>query len=320
MAYLQLVGGLVLLFIGGEALLRGSIALSQRLGISTLLVSMVVVGFGTSAPEFLVSILAALQGAPSLALGNVVGSNIANILLILGLSAAISPIKCDGNQVMRDALAVFVASLILGLLTFLGQISFGFGLALLLSLIGYLTFVYRSERRSQARAAKKAVHDVEEDIPAHGLSFTSAILVGIVGLVALAGGAHFLVLGATEIALAFGVSKALIGLTIVAVGTSLPELATALVSAYRGHAGVVLGNVLGSNLFNMLGVLGATAMAANVPLTGKIAQVDVWVALGVAALLLPAIKSGKRLSRREGILFLVLYAGYIYSAFVVNGG
>jgi cation:H+ antiporter len=126
--------------------------------------------------------------------------------------------------------------------------------------------------------------------------------------------------GATEIALAFGVSEAVIGLTIVAVGTSLPELATALVSAYRGHAGVVLGNVLGSNLFNMLGVLGATAMAATVPLDGKIAHFDVWVGIGVAAILLLAIRSGKRLSRREGILFLALYAGYIYSTLITNGG
>ncbi|SDE27522.1 calcium/sodium antiporter [Kordiimonas lacus] len=320
MAYLQLIGGLVLLFLGGEALLRGSVALSKRFGLSTLLVSMVVVGFGTSAPEFLVSILAALQGAPSLALGNVVGSNIANILLILGLSAAIAPVACDDRQIMRDAVAVFVASLLLGLLTFLGQISFIFGLMLLLSLIGYLTFVYKSERRAQLRASKKVAHDVEEDIPAAGLGFTGALLVGLAGLVALAGGAHLLVQGATEIALAFGVSEAVIGLTIVAVGTSLPELATALVSAYRGHAGVVLGNVLGSNLFNMLGVLGATAMAATVPLDGKIAHFDVWVGIGVAAILLPAIRSGKRLSRREGILFLTLYAGYIYSTLITNGG
>ncbi|NVJ69334.1 MAG: sodium:calcium antiporter, partial [Alphaproteobacteria bacterium] len=246
-------------------------------------------------------------------------SNIANILLILGLSAVIAPIACEGRQVLRDGLAVLTASLMVGLLTFLGQISFIFGLILLMSLIGYLSFVYLSERRAQALAAKIATHEVEEDIPAHGLGFPAAIGVGIAGLVALAGGAHFLVQGATEIALAFGVSNAVIGLTIVAVGTSLPELATALVSAYRGHAGVVLGNVLGSNLFNMLGVLGATAMAAPVPLDGKIASFDVWIAIGVAAILLPAIRSGKRLSRREGALFLILYAVYIYSAFVVSG-
>jgi len=314
-AYILMLGGLALLFVGGEALLRGSVAISTKLKVSTLLVSMVVVGFGTSAPEFLVSILAALQGAPSLALGNVLGSNIANILLILGVSAAISPVICEGKQILRDTFAVLLATLLLGLLTFVGEVNAWVGALLLTLLIAYLTTVYRLERQAEVSVKNEAIKDIDEDVPGHTMGIKGAVLVGIAGLIALSLGAHFLVKGATQIALAYGVSDAVIGLTIVAVGTSLPELATALVSAYRGHAGVVLGNVIGSNLFNILGVLGATAIAAPIPLEGKIAEVDVWIAVAVAAILIPATLTGKRLSRMEGIVFLILYVLFVYQTF-----
>lgn len=303
------VVGLVLLFAGGEAMLRGSVAIATRLQLSTLFVSMVIVGFGTSAPEFLVSILAAVGGAPNLAMGNVVGSNVANILLILGLSAAIFPVTCNRKEVLRDGYAVTIASLLTTGVVMMGVIPRWAGGVMLVSLIGYLYYAYTAERDTKKTNEELEEH-IKEDVAAEGMSLTKGVLFAVAGLVGLAGGAQLLVKGATSLAEAMGVSNAVIGLTLVAVGTSLPELATATVAAFRKHADVVIGNVLGSNLFNLLGVLGATALVTPIPVEARIISTDIWIMLGTAVVLVPVIFTGRRVSRGEGIVFLIAYVAY----------
>lgn len=311
--------GLGLLFLGGEAILRGSIAVARRFELSTLFVSMVIVGFGTSLPELMVSLTAATGGAPDIALGNVVGSNIANVLLILGVAAVLAPVSCAGREVKRDALAVLIASIVLVGLSFGGIVDRATGAVMVAALIAYLTFAFLVERRNQ-KAGKELLQRVERDISAPRIALSTAIILCIVGLAFLAGGAYALVEGATAIARQLGVSDAIIGLTLVAIGTSLPELATVIVAAYRRHADVVMGNVMGSNLFNVLGILGTTAMVTPMPIAGRIAEIDVWIVLGVALVLAPLIWRRAAIGRVEGIVFLslyVLYTAWVYSVDII---
>lgn len=315
MDFLYIAGGFLLLFAGGETLLRGSVALAERYKLSKLLIGMVIVGFGTSLPELIVSVTAATGGVPDLALGNVVGSNIANVLLILGVSAAINQVSCGQAEISRDTLAVLAASVLVAVCTFLGSVPWFVGAGMVFALIGYLVYAYRTERTNILKEMRFRGH-VEEDIGTPSLSLMAAILACTFGLFCLPIGADLLVEGSTSIALRLGIPDAVIGLTIVAVGTSLPELATALVAAYRGHGDVVIGNIVGSNLFNILGVLGATSVVAPVPMEGRIASTDVWVMLGVAGLLYVAARTDKVISRREGALFLVLFVIYVAWAYI----
>jgi len=317
MDIIYLGAGLILLFLGGESLLRGSVAIAEKLNLSTLFVSMVLVGFGTSAPELMVSVAAATKGAPNIALGNVIGSNIANILLILGLSAAFMPIICRRHEMMRDMLAVLISSIVLTGLALNGSISQITGLLMLISLISYISYAYITQR---SNTVKDTIHRerLEADTGVSSLSFHVAAALCIVGFLSLASGAHFLVEGAASIAARFGISKAVIGLTIVAVGTSLPELATAVVSAIRRHADVVIGNVIGSNLFNILGVLGATAAVSPIPFSGRLAEVDIWIMLIVAVGLAPMIWAGRRIGRIDGIIFVSLYGMYTIWTYLVS--
>jgi len=310
-----LIVGLVLLFLGGEAILRGSIAIAHRLKLSTLLVSMVIVGFGTSLPELMVSVTAALGGVPNIALGNVVGSNIANVLLILGLAAILAPVSTGGREIKRDALAVLIASIALVVLSFNGVIGRSAGIGMVSALVSYLTYAFLVERRNQKKGEE--LHQrLERDISAPRVSFSTAVIFSLAGLVLLAGGAYALVEGATAIAKELGVSDAIIGLTIVAIGTSLPELATVIVAAYRRHADVVMGNVMGSNLFNALGILGVTAIVTPMPVAGRIADIDMWIMLGVAVVLAPMVWRRASIGRLDGIVFVLLYA--LYTAWVYS--
>lgn len=320
MEVLFIIAGLVLLFLGGEGLVRGSVGLAERLGISTLLVSLVVVGFGTSAPELIVSIKAAFSGSPDLALGNVVGSNIANTLLIIGLAAVLKPIASGGSGIKRDALAVIIASMMLVGFSYFDYISMSGGVLMLTALSAYMFMAYWQEKRApaveQARERELEIHIVEETHSAGDSAVKSTGLV-VVGLVMLVLGADWLVTGASSVARTFGISEAIIGLSLVALGTSLPELTTAVIASFRGHSDVVIGNVLGSNLFNVLGILGVTAIFAPLPLAGRIVEVDLWLMLGTSFLLFFAIRSGKLVSRVEGAVFLGLYAAYLGLMFVV---
>lgn len=317
MDILLIVIGFGLLFAGGEGLLRGSVTIAEKFGLSTLLVSMVIVGFGTSVPELMVSTTAALKGAPNIALGNVVGSNIANVLLILGLSAVFAPIACTRLVIRRDALAVLVASLVLVGLALNGKIGRITGLIMLAVLAVYISYAYLTERKDSKK--DEAFRErIEEDIGKPSIHLWKASILCIVGLVFLAVGANFLVEGATSLAQNFGIPNSVIGLTLVALGTSLPELVTAIVAAYRKHPDVVIGNIMGSNLFNILGILGVTSSITPIPFEGRIADTDVWIMLVVAIALSPVIWTGHRISRLEGAVFLFLYFVYVFWLYTVG--
>lgn len=315
------LGGLVLLFFGGEWLVKGSIGVALRFGISTLLVSLVIVGFGTSAPELVVSVKAALSNSPEISLGNVVGSNIANILLILGFAAAISPITAGSREIRRNAIAVIIASLFLCLLALLHQINWVAGVIMVAILAAYIVWSYLDDKKTDTAETleNKAARDhTLEDAPEAPEKLWQSLAYVAVGLVGLVIGADFLVKGAVSIARGAGISEAVIGLTLVAVGTSLPELATAIAAALKKHSDVVIGNVLGSNLFNIFFILGATSVITPLPMTGRIADFDVWLMLGVAILLYPIIKTGYVINRKEGVLLLSLYAAYTAAMFMFS--
>ena len=254
MTYFLIIAGFALLLFGGEAVVRGSVALAQRLGVSPLIVGLTIVGFGTSLPEMVVSVNAALVGSPGLAVGNVVGSNIANILLILGVAAIIAPIAVHPDAVRRDMIGMATVTLIYVVLGMTGQIVLWQGVLMLVALAAYIGFTVWHDNKTNDAVAELHRDEAAEMgvIPLRTVSIAGIIVTGLFAVVV---GAEWLVTGATSLATAFGVPDEVIGLTIVAFGTSLPELATSIVAAYRGHADVCVGNVLGSNLFNLL-VLG----------------------------------------------------------------
>lgn len=307
---LLLVGGLVLLALGGELLVRGAVGMAARLGISPLLAGLTIVGFGTSTPELATSVQAALGGAPAIAIGNVVGSNIANILLILGLSALIMPLAVNPASFQRDSLAMGGSALLCTGAVMLGVIGLVPGLVLVAALGGYLWWAYKSESAAHDAEAQRHEHEAEDrPIPPD----TGPVVLGgmiVAGLVAAIFGAGWLVDGAIVLASAAGVSQSVIGLTVVAVGTSLPELIACLVAVIRKHGDVALGNVVGSNIYNLCGILGLTAVIHPIEVPAEIARIDVWVMLGVTLLLLLQLRSGWRLSRVEGAVLVALYAGY----------
>ena len=319
MSYLLVLGGLALLVGGGEALVRGAVALGLRLSVSPVFIGLTVVAIGTSAPEFTVAIQAVLIGSPDIAVGSVVGSNIANILLILGATALIQPISCQPRMVLRDGLFLVAISFALAMLSLTGAVSTGQGLAMIALLGLYLAYCYWAETVRNAPSAELHAAEVDEyrGLPPTFVVAIPAILLGLAGVIA---GADMLIDGATAIARAAGVSEAAIGLSLVAVGTSLPELAVSLLAAYRGHAGVAVGNIIGSNIANILLILGATAALGGVPIADQIARYDVWVMAAAAVLMVPVMISGLRISRWEGVAFLAAYALYVLSLFTGFSG
>lgn len=302
MNILMLAAGLALLTFGADYLVRGAISLANRLGMPPLLIGLTVVGFGTSMPELLVSLQAALGGAPAIAVGNVVGSNIANVLLIIGLAAVISPIAARIPNLGRDLVMMLVAGAIMLSLGYLGSIGFWSGLAMIVTLAGYLTWVTYTDRRKTDTA--------DEELIIKLASRKEAVFI-LCGLAGLFIGADLLVNAATLIAREFGISEAVIGLTVVAVGTSLPELATSVVAAFRRHSEMALGNVVGSNIFNILGILGLTAVAVPVSVDASIAGFDIPFMLGVSLAFSALIMVLGRIGRLAGLVMLVVYAGYL---------
>lgn len=309
-AALQIAGGLVLLALGGEGVIRGAVGIARRLGLSELLIGLVLVGFGTSTPELLTSINAALAGSPGIALGNVVGSNIGNVFLILALVVVIWPMTVPPAAVSRDAvIAIAVAILLVVLVLAFGTLSFTVGAILVALLIAYMATAWLLERRGGPVAAE---HEAEAHLhdPAPARLWVSALF-AIGGLALLIVGADLLVAGAITLARIAGLSETVIGLTIVAIGTSLPELVASATAALKGRSDVAFGNIVGSNIYNILGILGITALVHPIAIPADIGLVD-WAALiGSAMLLLVFARSGYRLSRGEGLVFLALYAGYV---------
>ena len=307
---LYLLLGILLLTAGGEALIRGALGLSQLMGVSPLLSGLVIVGFGTSMPELVVSVDASLSGLPDIAIGNVVGSNIANILLILGLCAIITPLAVSPTALNRDAVVVILASLLFVGLAWGTTLARTDGLLLLMALAGYLAWAYFSERRGSASAA--VVHAAEaSEVNSVPRSLAGSTAATLLGLVLLISGSQVLLKGAIGTAQLLGVSEALIGLTLVAVGTSLPELTISVVAALRRHADVAVGNILGSNIFNILGILGVSASTQSLQVSERIADFDQWVMLAVAGLLFAFLFTGRRLNRFEGGILLVGYCAYV---------
>ena len=294
----MMVAGLAMLLVGGEGLVRGAVAFATRMRLPMAVVGAVVLGFGTSMPEMLTSLSAALSGAPGIAIGNVLGSNIANIILILGVAAVIAAIPTDTAETEDRVWLVVATVLGIGVIMIGADIGRIEGMILLGALAVYL---WRALGRD---AAMEPVPEVVQMGPG------MIALYLLVGLGILVSGAWLLVEGATGIARAFGVSETLIGLTIVAVGTSLPELATSIIAARRGEAGLALGNVLGSNVFNILAILGLTAVIVPIPVPADLSMLDLGLVAGTALLLIGALTLG-RIGRGMGLLFLAVYAAYI---------
>ena len=319
MNFLYLVLGVALLTAGGEALMRGALAAARRLGVSPLLSGIVIVGFGTSAPELVVSVDAALNQRPDIAIGNVVGSNIGNILLILGICALITPLAVKPLALRRDAVTVVAAGLLFLILVGGSALGHVDAVILLMALAAYLIWAYWTE--STHNDASAELHTAEaEELTRLPQSVVWTVATVIIGLLMLVTGSQVLLKGAVGIAENFGVSEAVIGLTLVAVGTSLPELSISVIAALRRHADVAVGNVLGSNIFNLLGVLGVSALLQPLPVHARILQFDQWIMLGASLLLLLFLYTGRRLSRLEGGILVAAYCVYIGLSFTVFGG
>lgn len=305
-----LVSGLALLVLGADGLVRGGVALARRLGVNPLLIGVTVVAWGTSTPELVVSIEAALKGLGGIAIGNVVGSNIANIGLILGAAALIHPIAIRPQAIRRDGLFVFAATAVfLAIALTADRLVWWHGLLCLGLLAGTTFITYLQERRGDTPSG--TLHAAEaEEVGAVPLRLWLAVVMVVGGIALLVIGGELMIGAAVNIARAFGVSEVVIGLTLVAVGTSLPEFATSVVAAFRRHSEIALGNILGSNIYNILAILGVASLIAPVPIAPEIARVEMWVMAAFALLLLPALVAG-RVGRWLAALMLAGYAGYV---------
>lgn len=299
---IQLFSALVLLVIGAELLVRAAVRLAASLHVRPLIIGLTIVAFGSSAPQMAVSLQATLAENTDIAVGSVIGSSIFNVLVTLGLSALIIPLRVSRQLVRLDIPLMILASLLVFVLAYNETLTPLDGLILLATLVLYLGLLLRKSRQSQP----------SEPGTRPRAPWLSSLLLMIVGLLLLVFAGHLLVAAAVEVATDLGLSERIIGLTIVAVSTSLPELATSLIAALRGQRDIAVGNVIGSNLFNLLGVLGFTALVAPTPLSvsPNALDFDLPVMLGVAALCLPVFYSGYRITRAEGLLFLGLYLAY----------
>lgn len=303
MTYLLFVVGLVILVTGGEFLVRGASSIARAFHLSPLLIGLTIVGFGTSAPELIVSVQAALADQPGIAIGNVLGSNIGNVLLILGVSALIAPLIIPGRKLWRDLAFMLLATAVIWVMLLDGQVTRLDGVLLLLGLAVFLVMAFR------AGSGQTPTGDTES----FGPNWKPWLMTGA-GLVALVIGASLLVDSATSIAREFGISEAVIGLTIVAVGTSLPELATSLIAALRRQSEIAIGNIVGSNIFNVLGILGVTALISPIPVAQRFLTLDLPVMIAVSLVFTLLLLTRKVIGRAAGVVLLAAYAVYIWSA------
>jgi len=307
---LYTTAGLLFLYVGAECLVRGSAALALRFGLTPLVVGLTVVAYGTSSPELVVSIKASLSGNTAISLGNVIGSNICNIGLILGLCALIRPLQVRVQSIRLEVPVMIVASFLLYLVLLDGRLSRLEGIALFAGMVGFTIFVMRLALKQKAGSLAGS-----ESLPRVGQkAWVDPILI-LGGLGLLIGGAHLFIQGAVGISEILRVPEAIVALTVVAVGTSLPELATSVVATLRHEDDISIGNIVGSNIFNILCILGAASLIR--PLHGSgLRQADLLVMAGMALVLLPLAWSGFRLSRWEGMLLLSGYGAYLYTLFL----
>jgi cation:H+ antiporter len=301
---LSLIAGLALLFAGGEMLVRGSVATAERLRVSPLIIGVTLIGFGTSAPELFTSIDATLQGAPGIAVGNIVGSNIANILLILAIGAILSPFACSPKSFKRDGAVIAMSAIACTAILLSGHVNRLIGVMLLIALISYLIWATLADRRDVEVQS-------EPSEPGKTGNLALNLLLTLLGLGGIIVGADLLVAGAVDLATLVGVSQTLIGLTVVAIGTSLPELATTVAAAFKRQGDIAFGNIIGSNIFNSLGILGATAVVQPIHVPDDVAALDIWVMLAATAALILFAMTSWRINRVEGGLLLTGYASYL---------
>ncbi|SLN51887.1 calcium/sodium antiporter [Ruegeria meonggei] len=308
--------GLLILLLAGDALVRGAVNLSLRLGVPALIVSLTIVAFGTSAPELLIAISAIKENAPGIALGNVVGSNTANILLVLGLPALLATLHTSECDSRKNYVFMLLATVLFIGLAFCGVFNLFSGAILLAALSLVLWNAFREARAHRKACGAACAEDdeldgLEEADP--DMPYWKISIYLVLGLIGLPMGAHLLVENATEIARTYGVTETVIGLTLVAVGTSLPELATTVMAALRRQADVALGNVIGSNMFNLLAVVGIATLFGRIPVDPEFLRFDLWVMLVASLLLIPFVFLKKDITRGWGLLLTLLYAVYVIS-------
>ena len=300
MTYLFLILGFLMLFYGGNLLVDGSVAVAKRLGVSPLLIGLTLVGFGTSTPELTTSLIAAFNGNDGISVGNVVGSNIANILLVLGVAAVISPVLVQLKSFRRDAYFLVLSSLLLLVGGFLGRIGFLLGSIMTAGLFFYVWYSYVMDKKEQK----------EKQVKPENTSLIKNLSIALVGIALTILGAKFLVNSSVKLVTDWGINEAFIGLTIVAVGTSLPELATSVISAIKGHNDVAFGNVVGSNIYNALFIMGLTGMIRPVQVQFSMLG-DILIMIVVTGLLIYIAFRYQKFSRLSGSVFLILYALYL---------
>ncbi|VAW05882.1 K+-dependent Na+/Ca+ exchanger related-protein [hydrothermal vent metagenome] len=305
--------GLLILLLAGDALVKGAVNLSLRVGIPALIVSLTIVAFGTSAPELLIAINAVIDDKPGLALGNVIGSNTANVLLVLGIPALLTTLHTSGCRCLKTYLYMLAATVLFIAIALTGEFTFTSGLILLAALAFVLIDAFRDARRhrrdNHARAQNGEIEGVEGADP--DMPWWQIAVFLILGLIGLPLGAEILVENASMIARHYGVSDAVIGLTLVALGTSLPELATTVMAALRKQADVALGNVIGSNMFNLLAIIGITSLVGGIPVDPEFLRFDLWVMLGASLMLIPFVFFKFDIGRGWGIGLTALYLTYI---------
>lgn len=312
MVWFTLIAGLVLVTVGAESLVRGAVRLATRFGLSPMFIGMTIVGFGTSTPELGASVTASLRGATDISIGNVVGSNIFNMAIILGLTAVLCPIRVVVRQIRADMVVMLLAACVPLAAIIGGFVNAWMAALMLLGLAAFLFFGYR--RAKTAPADEQALVGQELETVVHtgtGRVWLSVLLVAI-GLAMLIGGSILFVDSARTIASGLGVSDLVIGLTIVAAGTSLPELATSVVAAYRKSPDIAVGNIIGSNIFNILGILGVSALVTPQAVSRQSLVLDIPVMIGLSILVWILMATGRRVSRAEGAVLLACYGAYLF--------
>jgi len=308
-----LIIGLIILIVGGDYLVRGSSSIALRLHLSPLVVGLTIVAFGTSTPELVISIQSALKGSPDLAMGNVVGSNICNLALVLGLTAVINPVKVLSNSIRVDWPMTMGASIILFLMVREGYLSAIEGVIMVVALIIYLVFIIR-QSRIDTLASRAEMDDEIPDAPSKQI--WKDIVFIVIGCVGLYYGSEWFVGSAKDLALSLGIEERVVGLTVVALGTSLPELATAAVASYKGQTDLALGNLMGSNIFNILSILGITSIIKSIPVNEIIMNKDIIWMLLITLMILPLMIMRREVGRVDGVILLFVYFVYIYTVIV----
>jgi cation:H+ antiporter len=296
---------LLLLYLGGEGALKGVLVIARKFKLSNILVSAVIIGFGTSLAELTVSVEAVLIGSPDIALGNIIGSNIANILLVTAIAALITPIMLKNLKINRDIFVMVVASLLLLFFKFIDWLNFYSGVIFLLILFSYISYSYFQDQKDNG--------DKEENL--ENFSLIKAIIYSVIGLATLILGGWLLVNSSIKIAQSYGISEAVIGLTIVAVGTAIPELTTTIIASIKKHNDLVIGNILGSNIFNILGILGVTLLIENIPVTDEMMKKGIWEMIAATLFFIIILRFAKSISKLIASFMLTSYAIYIVYLF-----